>query len=749
MAKGPSLAYRQAVTFALRAFTAHPQATLVDGPTYDARGAVAAIAFDLQFGGRWLALGQSPTGVEPVEMVELRFPPDFPLSAPIPSLRSNFSRNHPHIQPWLTPSGRVVPCLIDGRLSEFIVASGFDGLADQTYAWLTSAAEGRLIDSGRGWEPARRDEISNFLAIDEDQLRSLVDDDGGFQFFESRYICEWNKAQIGSLFYGELGPRATVQLEVKEGVSAAGSRYASGTALVVAIWPERNAESEPTVSSDYQPDDIATVEQLRVRAATYGLKGPLDRAMALIKSASASKKGDDFPVVILMLVRRPRDLIGADSPIEIMGYITPRHMPGGALQVETDPVSSVGLRASLSKPLLMRMGGAPALPKWVLLGAGSLGSKIALHLGRQGSGPALVADTGVLAPHNAARHGLYPPGRGLGSGWTIGKSQALVSVLAGLAGDSVAVQGDHLALNEAVKTMRGKSRPAWLLNATASLAARETLAGPDFRKAPRQIEVSLYDGGQLGVMAIEGDMRNPNTLELICDLYQQTADDPVTGDRLFSSEGVGRIETGQGCGSLTTVMTDARISTMAAMFAEAFTALPSMADGRIRLFERQDDLGVQVKETVAPPRLRVPVEGMPGWTLSLPQAVVAEIEAETARHPGTETGGVLVGRISSPAKTIVVTALEPAPSDSERRPTLFVLGTEGLGEAIAERRRRSKGLLDAVGTWHSHLGSARPSQTDHATAARIALPASQPISLLIIGTDGFRAVAAPPTETEA
>lgn len=45
--------------------------------------------------------------------------------------------------------------------------------------------------------------------------------------------------------------------------------------------------------------------------------------MALIKSASASKKGDDFPVVILMLVRRPRDLIGTDSPIEIMGYIPP------------------------------------------------------------------------------------------------------------------------------------------------------------------------------------------------------------------------------------------------------------------------------------------------------------------------------------------------------------------------------------------------------------------------------------------
>lgn len=540
-----------------------------------------------------------------------------------------------------------------------------------------------------------------------------------------------------------------MQLEVKESASA-GSRYASGTALVVAIWPERNVDGQPTVCPDYQPDNIATVEELRVRAATYGLKGPLDRAMALIKSASASKKGDDFPVVILMLVRRPRKLIGTDSPIEIMGYITPRHMPGGALQINTDPVWPVGLRASLSKPLLMRMGGAPALPKWVLLGAGSLGSKIALHLGRQGSPPAVVADTGVLMPHNAARHGLYPPGQGsIGSGWTIGKSQALVSALAGLAGDSVAIQGDHLALNDAVKTMRGKTRPAWLLNATASLAARETLAGPDFRKAPRQIEVSLYDRGQLGVMAIEGDMRNPNTLELICDLYQQTADAPATGARLFSSEGVGRVETGQGCGSLTTVMTDARISTMAAMFAEAFTALPSMADGRIRLFERQDDLGVQVKETVAPPRLRVPVEGVPGWTLSLPKTVASEIKAEAARHPKTETGGVLVGRVSSPAKTIIVTALEPAPPDSERRPDLFVLGTEGLPEAIAELRHRSTGLLDAVGTWHSHLGSARPSQTDHGTAARIAMPACQPIALLIIGMDGFRAIAAPPMETKA
>lgn len=749
MAKKDPAAYRQAVTLAVRAFSAHPQASLTDGPTYDDEGAVAQVAFDLSFGGRWLATGGSPTGVRPVETVELRFPPDYPLQPPSLSLRADFGRNCPHIQPWLTATGRVVPCLVDGPINEFIAAAGLRGLADQAYAWLNSAAEGRLIDGGRGWEPARRDELSSFLAIDEDGLRGLAEDHrGGFQFFSSDYYCDGDPLGGGGFYYGTLGERATLKLDIRERLLS-DRRHSIGVGFVVAVWPEPDAQGRPWISDEYLPDDTSIADALWDRARDHGVEGPLRRALALMKHRCASKEGADFPLVVLMLVRRPRPLAGADSPIELFGYVTPLRHPGGALEAENDPVWPVGLHNSLSGALMQRMSGTPIGPKWALLGAGSLGSKVGLHLGRQAWSPFLVVDKGVLTPHNAARHGLYPSGPDRGAGWLSAKADALASTLRGLGGEARGLKGDHLTLAQDLRPMRGKSQPRWLVNTTASLVVRETLASPDFESLPRQIEMALYGTGRIGLMAVEGERRNPNTLELATALYQRAADDPRLGADLLADEAVGRIETGQGCGSLTTMMTDARISTMAALCAEAFTALPDEPWGHLRLFRRDADLGVNAEAQEVAAFHRIPIDGMPGWTLSLSTGVKAEIKTEAALHPATETGGVLIGRASALARSIIVTALEPAPPDSERRHDLFVLGIEGLAEAIEDRRARSGGLLDVVGTWHSHLGSARPSGTDHGSAAIVGASATSPMSLLIIGTDGFRAIAATPQEAGA
>ncbi len=743
MAKGDA-AYRLGVTLAVRAFTAHPRASLVDGPAFDDDGARVEVAFDLAFGGRWLAAGRSPTGVLPVEVVELRFPPSFPRDPVSVTLRPDFSRNHPHIQPGLSRTGRVIPCLVEGRLSEFIAAAGFEGLALQVHAWLTSAASGQLIEAGSGWEPARRDDLSDVLVADDDALRALVTPKGGFQFFSSDYINLWDAKGAGERFWGDLGAPTSVKAPVRERPLGGNSKYASGSGLVIAVWSGKGPNGQPVVSDTYLPDDVATVDALWGRAREYCVETQLRQATNLITPLVAGRKHGDTPVVILILARRPRRLVGSDSAIEILGYLAPCHHPGGVLSIGGDPVRPVGLLSALSAPMLRRMGGAPPSPKWVLLGAGSLGSKLALHMGRQASPPALVADRAHLSPHNAARYGLYPTDRDLD--WLGPKAKALVAALKALKGEPSALVGDHLALADALREMRGKSRPAWIVNTTASMVARETLAEPAFAKLPRQVEMSLYGLGRIGVMAIEGEGRNPNTLELTYGLYQRAADDPSLGEQLLADDGASRLETGQGCGSLTVVMSDARVSAQAALFAEALTVLDPTASGEVKLFERGEDLGVRVRAYAASPFLRIPIEGMEDWTVSLAPGVKAAIEAEVARFPTTETGGVLIGRASPLARTIVVTALESAPPDSIRSPDRFVLGTEGLRPAVAARAEASRGLLTVVGTWHSHLGSAHPSAMDHGSAARVGARASHAMAFVIIGSDGFRAIAAAPSE---
>ena len=86
--------------------------------------------------------------------------------------------------------------------------------------------------------------------------------------------------------------------------------------------------------------------------------------------------------------------------------------------------------------LLARMAGSKITAErldWTLLGAGSLGSKLALHLARAGSGPTVVVDKSVMcAPHNAARHALVPETGNMQIFWGMGKACKLSQALTGL-----------------------------------------------------------------------------------------------------------------------------------------------------------------------------------------------------------------------------------------------------------------------------------------------------------------------------
>src|SRR3972149_4785197 len=63
-----------------------------------------------------------------------------------------------------------------------------------------------------------------------------------------------------------------------------------------------------------------------------------------------------------------------------------------------------------SPQLLKKMSGSKQRLDYTqniaILGCGSLGSKICLHLSRNGNGPFLCIDNDIFLPHNNTRHGL-------------------------------------------------------------------------------------------------------------------------------------------------------------------------------------------------------------------------------------------------------------------------------------------------------------------------------------------------------
>jgi hypothetical protein len=731
-----------AVALAVHEIARHPAVVGLAGPRFENGVARLALSLDLDFGSRWAAEGQSPTGVRPVETVGLTFYPSFPRSAPLPTLRADFSRDHPHIQPALSPEGLPIPCLVDGKLAEFVAVNGLSRLVDQFVLWLTKAAEGRLIDPKQGWEPMRRDHAIGGLSCDRSRLEAQVTAAGGHRLLKTDYW--WRRPWAGqdASFLGEVGAPTSRLTKAAAGQRAVGGGEPSviGSGVTALIWAGCGPVGNLLISERYFPDAVADLKDLRALARELGMAAALDKVLSMA-GAQTAYNGQAFALPIILAVRRRYPLLDTQSKIELVPYLVAGRAHRGALADTT--VWPLSIYERIEPALLAKLTDAPPGQAWSLLGCGSLGSKLALHRARDGAAPLICVDDAFMRPHNAARHALYPRS-GDNDGWLGTKAEILADAIGGLGQSCAPINGDHRDL----LGVRKSARTPWLVNTTASTVTREDLAGPELADLPRGVEACLFDRGALGYFAVEGADHNPNTMELMADLYAAAGRDAALGGLLFGQDGaLARVNLGQGCGSMTMQVSDAKISLLAGVMAQALADLNAAApEGRIDLFVREG-LGLRHQRLAAPAWTRVALDDCPGWSLSLSRRALDGIEAEVARHRGVETGGVLVGFHSTIARRIYVTDVLAAPADSLRKRHEFVLGVEGLTQARQDLAVSTHGLLAFAGTWHSHLGPAAPSEKDRCSAAQVGAAEPYPMAFLIRGMDGLRAIgamAAPP-----
>jgi hypothetical protein len=728
----------QALALAIQEIAAHPA---VRGPIkrmVEGNRATIEFGLDLDFGDRWRAEGQSPNGVKAEERVRFSFDRDFPVTATVPSLRPDFSREHAHVQPGLTPDGRVIPCVVDGPLDEFVAANGLYGLVDQTWRWLMNAGVGDLVNGAAFWEPMRRDGVRDLLFANWPAVDSQMRGGAGFAVLPCAVSGRTGDPEALKTYRGRaLGQRIAGAVVARFLKGAVDDRK-QGVALV--LWPDRKSETgEEHVEGDYEPDSVATFADLEAMAARFGMAAPLKAGLAALGKAAAGVEAA-IPLPIILLVRRPRHLQGSDSPIEHIGYLATLALPAAHASEAVRPLACFD---DLSPSLLRRLSGEAKAPAWGLLGAGSLGSKIAMHRARSGAAPEFVIDPKWLQSHNAARHALHAnPAEDLHQAWLDPKAVALSDAIGSLAQTTKAVRARHPAILQVMADPE-TSKLAWLLNTTASVVVRDWLGGPEGQAAPRGAEAGLFDAGGLGYLAFEGVGRNPDSLDLMGALYALARRRPRVAAAVFKAEGqLGAVRIGEGCASTTMVMSDARLSAMAAPMAELIAAAdPDAEAGVIHLLLR-DGVGLTHEAIPVGAHARLSLEGLEGWTVSLSPSVEAAITAEAADYPASETGGVLLGRASMIARRIQVVEILPAPIDSKRSATEFVLGVEGLTDTLTAIGEETAAALVCVGTWHSHLGSAAPSAQDRFSAGIVGQWEARPMVFLIRGMDGWRAVSA-------
>lgn len=689
--------------------------------------------------------GISSSGVRLVEPIVVTLPAGFPWQSPRFALREDFPRHFPHLMPF---SATPRPCLVDGDQDEFflqfgLVESGLFHLVEQLASWLRKAATSDLIDPVQGWEPMLRRDFRDSIELDASAARAAVDKKGGWQVWRGEYfrrgpddgalnasVDAWVKSR------GEITPLTRKPADGSFTFRRLNDDIATGNTVVAVIWPDKGADGRPFVSATYLPESVVTLANLRTRAAELGCSRGLDGFIAnLERSFQGMSLPRSIPVGLVLCARRPVHLIGTTSNIELLPYMLEIRADYARStlfsQGDAQPVSPATHYQSLSRSLLASLSGTPERPGLALLGCGSLGSKLAMHAARSGQTIAAVSDRGALRPHNMARHALGA------EHVASNKADALAKELDGF-GLAPEVFKDDLSVGLRDHAGRAVILPPSAgigVNTTASLAVREALtavAGPKLKH--RLFEVALFGRGRGALILADGRRHNPSHADLMADLYA-TIDGTLEAELLFGSgEGLSTVQIGQGCGSLTMMMSDARLSMMASAASLQLSGLiDAPTDGGRILVGTSDDAtgALSWRSSEVPAFEKVPIQGSEGWELRVSSRVGNRIRAEAARYATVETGGVMIGCASARLKSVTVVDLLDPPSDSRRSANLFVLGTGGLQAMIQNRHQRSGQTLFDVGTWHSHLHDTGPSATDWRTAADLAAERAPPSVLLI------------------
>lgn len=699
-----------------------------------------SIRIEMQFKAplpsRCSALGFSSTGVRKQEPVILDFPKTFPFRAPKIMLREDFNRSLPHINPGTYKYVR--PCVYEGDLNELLHQdNGISGILDQISLWLTKAAANQLIDPHQGWEPIRRDIIEHTLIFNVDLLRERVQTKEDFLTFLCSYYGNDN------FFTGRIVSESLKKV-IRENIRYMGYEVEGDTQRGIAIgiftWP-----NDDYISNKYSPEKVGNLEELCNLAKEYGCYEIFWAKIQEIYKAYTELKEEKFKelkIIAILCVRRPVNLINDDSKLELIPYII-KCNPSKEVDISS-PVFPLGHRHMISAKLLSRMSGAK-LPyndgPIVQLGCGSIGSKIVLHLARGGHGPFVLMDNKRMAPYNAARHALID----ISVFYLENKAEAMKKAISTFP----QTEKSEAQVKDIIDFLLGGNsfpeKTSLIIDSTASLAVRETLAMVKMLPGVFMHTV-LYSNGECGVLAIEGPERNPRIDDLIVKMFDFCIDDKTVLAKIVTAhEPITRQSVGQGCSSYTMIMPDTRVSLFSAAMAERARQIleegaPSKAELQIGLLS-EGSLGIIWNKFMLDKTIVVKPENTKAWEIRILANADEAMIKESLEHGTIETGGVLLGRISFARRCVTISRILPAPPDSKRSETEFILGTEGLKEMVKKTQEASGGLLTYVGTWHSHPSGSGPSSRDHGVLMKMReLRLGAPSIVLIFTPTGFTAL---------
>ncbi|MDH4263203.1 MAG: Mov34/MPN/PAD-1 family protein [Spirochaetia bacterium] len=638
------------------------------------------VYFNVNLPGKFDIEGATKKGVKKVEIVTFEFNDKFPIIAPKIYLRHDFPRNFPHINPSTT---KVNPCVYEGSLDELLQQpKWFDHILDQVSDWLEKAAADDLINSMQGWEPMRTDDVGGKIIYNKDALKA-------FPFNNNIYI---SKIKYKKFHYKK-----------KESVFS--------------LVPKQKI-----INDDKDTADLFVFLSDADKIVDKYICEPINNFAGLCEFAKScyidefqttvnehiTKYSKPF-LFIIFIVKRPFNLINDDSQLEIFNF---------ALEIELHkrkknvyPTSKVFILQSINESnprLLQKFSGIKSNNNKIMqLGCGSLGSKIALHLARNGCNEFFLVDYSAFSPHNNSRHALTD------HGFFTSKSELLHKNFLDIGINS------HFYIENIVDIFKDLPSCDIIIDSTANLSIRQFL-----NLTPIDVPIihtALYNNGQLSLMLISDSSSNPNIDDLMAVVYSEALTNKTLQASLFNNKAV-YSSIGQGCGSYTTICEDSIISLSAAAMSSKIQEI--MINGlsdydNIFIGNVSNNININWIVKKCPPLFIVPKISSSNINVRLLKSVEDEMNSISLSESPNEIGGVLIGHISYLTNTIIITNILPAPEDSICTPTYFELGTKGLKSKIKSIESKTNCMLTYVGTWHSHPKGGSSSTTDRETKRKL------------------------------
>ena len=507
--------------------------------------------------------------------------------------------------------------------------------------------------------------------------------------------------------------------------------YPRNVAELVDIYSELSVDLVPVLRAAFMAwVSLPDVRDLLQRPCIIVVRTPIRRSDGTVGGASVKafltqRKAEELAVSLGALV----------SAGEFVGRMI--NVPPPAV-IEAELAGYSLIAADVHRPFDRAMAqassgapGAAADPvAATLVGAGALGSQLALAAARMGVGRWSIVDPDHLMPHNLARHALTRDYLG----WA--KAEALAVVIRDLLGpDAAEPFVENAGARSCEKALAGSDL---VIDASASVPVARWL-GAVSQHPGRTASVFLNPSGSDLVILREGAFREPRLDHVEMSYYWAVANMADLEDHLADGR-VGLFPSG-GCRRASLRLPQSSVGLLASLTAQRLLRDECPEEATAEIW-RTSTTGVAVRTL---PTDRYREAEIDGWTLSVSERVIAGLgEARRAASP-CETGGIVVGTWDRVRKRAYVAGHYDPPPDSVGTRATFVRGAVGVYRTLESLSLRTAGNLGYVGEWHTHPPghSSDPSPDDAILLEWIGdvlIYSDVPPLMLIAGEDGVRLV---------